>query len=103
MSEIILGQFNTTFGEVIIVSPDKEYKVGDIISTNEGEFCIRQIIPQIRPKEELQVSFVASQVNNTRILWQAAINRQKQKQLSMQKDCSNGKYAIDRREIALWI
>ena len=68
MSEIILRKFNTTFGEVIIVSPDKEYKVGDIISTNEEEFCIRQIIPQTRPKEELQVSFVASQVNNTRIL-----------------------------------
>lgn len=58
MTESIIGKYNTTLGKVIVVSPHKEYQVGDTISTNEGEFRIRRIIPRTQPTEPIQFSFV---------------------------------------------
>lgn len=58
MKEIIIGKYDTTLGKIIIVSPNKEYRVGDMILTNEGEFRIKRVIPQTRPTERVQFSFV---------------------------------------------
>lgn len=58
ISETIIGRYDTTFGKIIVVSTDKVYKVGDTIETDKGEFRIRKVIPQTRPAERSQFSFV---------------------------------------------
>lgn len=58
MMETIIDKFDTAFGKVIIVSTDREYKVGDKIRTEEGDYRIRQIIPSTRPTEQNRFSFV---------------------------------------------